>query len=112
MSCLVCQGASVQDDVLTSLEVKLLDVSSELVSSDCYYYVYCFCLKHNFSAKHTVCRFRAWTTKIMLCKINCTSTDHIASHITPNLSSLSVPVFEHKSGISECKSVHHFCPHI
>jgi len=31
VSCLVCQGASVQDDVLTSLEVKLLDVSSELV---------------------------------------------------------------------------------
>ena len=29
--CLVCQGASVQDDVLSSLEVKLLDVSSELV---------------------------------------------------------------------------------
>ena len=28
---LCCQGASVQDDVLSSLETKLLDVSSELV---------------------------------------------------------------------------------
>jgi len=31
VSCLVCQSASVQDDVLISLEVKLLDASSELV---------------------------------------------------------------------------------